>query len=340
LREVAGKAARGLGPWPLSPVHVDRQAQNNKPDIFLARELQNPSYIKTEFLALDRFPRCCNLPRQISRRNANGLGAEIKPHQPLWRSQISQSGLRGSEQGGHDTGLSVFHHPVMTQPVGPLVDPLPPGFLPDLRPLHGRWLWMQPVSVTKHGADLFASIHGKDEELWTYMPSGGPFANEDQFTTWLSAREAARDPWFYAYINRTTESAVGMGSFMRADAPNGAIELGNIWFSPSLQKSREATEAIFLMIRHCFDDLGMRRVEWKCDALNAPSRKAALRFGFSFEGIFRQHFIIKGRNRDTAWFAMMDHEWPDVKTAFETWLQPENFEQGRQLSKLRIGQMR
>jgi RimJ/RimL family protein N-acetyltransferase len=240
-----------------------------------------------------------------------------------------------------DMRLPVLHAGVMTQaherPVGPIVDPLPPGTLPDLRPLHGRWVWLQHVSVAKHSADLFASINGKDEGLWTYMPSGGPFADEDQFKTWLSAREAARDPWFYAYIDRMTGKAVGMGSFMRADAPNGAIELGNIWFSPALQKSREATEAIFLMVRHCFDDLGMRRVEWKCDALNAPSRKAADRFGFTFEGIFRQHYIIKGRNRDTAWFSMIDKEWPAFRVAFEAWLQEDNFDaSGQQIAKLRV----
>ncbi len=224
----------------------------------------------------------------------------------------------------------------MTQPIGDIVDPLPPGNVPDLRPLHGRWLWMQPVNSVKHGVDLYASFAGKDEGLWTYMPYG-PFASEETFFDWLKAKEAARDPWFYACINRATGKACGMGAFMRTDAPNGAIELGNIWFSPALQKSREATEAIFLMIRHCFDDLGMRRVEWKCDALNAPSRKAADRFGFTFEGIFRQHYIIKGRNRDTAWFSIIDKEWPALRAAFEVWLREDNFDaSGQQIAKLRV----
>jgi RimJ/RimL family protein N-acetyltransferase len=128
-----------------------------------------------------------------------------------------------------------------------------------------------------------------------------------------------------------------MGSFMRCDAANGVVEIGNIWMSPGLQKTREATEAVFLMIRHAFDDLGVRRLEWKCDSLNAASRKAAERFGFDFEGIFRQHMIIKGRNRDTAWYAMLDKDWPRVRKAFETWLLPENFDAaGRQKAKLQV----
>ncbi len=222
------------------------------------------------------------------------------------------------------------------RPIGPLVDPLPPGLLPDLRPLQGRWVGMEPVSLAQHGADLYASFHGKDEGLWTYMPYG-PFASEDAFLAWLAEKQAARDPWFYAYIDHATATACGMGAFMRADAPNGSIELGNIWFSPALQKSRAATEAIFLMLRHCFEDLGVRRVEWKCDALNAPSRRAAARFGFTFEGIFRQHYIIKGRNRDTAWFSMIDREWPGLREGFERWLAPENFDgDGRQKARLQI----
>jgi RimJ/RimL family protein N-acetyltransferase len=157
------------------------------------------------------------------------------------------------------------------------------------------------------------------------------------FEEWLKGREASRDPWFYAFIRRDTGKACGMGSFMRADPANGVIEIGHIWMSPGLQQTRESTEAIFLMIRHCFDDLGVRRLEWKCDALNAPSRRAAERLGFAFEGIFRQHFIVKGRNRDTAWYAMLDKDWPRVRTAFETWLKPENFDaSGRQKAKLLV----
>ena len=224
------------------------------------------------------------------------------------------------------------------RPVGPVVDPLPVGNVPDMRPLHGRWIRLDHVSATKHAADLYASFDGKDPEgaVWTYM-GYGPFASQEEFTEWVKAREAARDPWFYAFVRRDTGKAVGMGSFMRNDAANGVIEIGHIWMSPELQQTREATEAIFLMMRYSFDDLGARRLEWKCDSLNTPSRKAADRFGFTFEGIFRQHYIIKGRNRDTAWFAMLDIEWPKAKEAFEAWLREDNFDAGgRQKAKLRL----
>jgi RimJ/RimL family protein N-acetyltransferase len=207
-----------------------------------------------------------------------------------------------------------------------------------MRPLHGRWIRLDHVSVAKHAAELYASFDGKDPEghIWTYL-GYGPFASQEEFLEWVKAREAARDPWFYAFVRRDTGKAVGMGSFMRNDAGNGVIEIGHIWMSSELQQTREATEAIYLMMRHCFDDLGVRRLEWKCDSLNAPSRKAADRFGFTFEGIFRQHYIIKGRNRDTAWFAMLDSEWPRAKKAFEAWLRENNFDaSGLQKAKLRV----
>jgi RimJ/RimL family protein N-acetyltransferase len=224
------------------------------------------------------------------------------------------------------------------RPVGPVVDPLPPGSKPDMRPLHGAYVLLEPVAAAKHAGDLYESFQDSDPEghVWTYL-GYGPWQSFEQFQNWLKEREASRDPWFYAFVRRDTGRAAGMGSFMRCDAPNGVIEIGHIWMSPGLQKTREATEAIFLMIRHCFDDLGVRRLEWKCDALNAPSRRAAERFGFTFEGIFRQHLIVKGRNRDTAWYAMLDKDWPRVRQAFETWLKPANFDaRGRQKAKLQV----
>ncbi|HUR43739.1 MAG TPA: GNAT family protein [Aestuariivirga sp.] len=224
------------------------------------------------------------------------------------------------------------------RPVGPSVDPLPPGTKPDLRPLPGRWIRLEPVSAAKHAESLHGSFTGNDPHghVWTYL-AYGPWQSFEVFEEWLKGREASRDPWFYAFIRRDTGNACGMGSFMRADPANGVIEIGHIWMSPGLQQTRESTEAIFLMIRHCFDDLGVRRLEWKCDALNAPSRRAAERLGFAFEGIFRQHFIVKGRNRDTAWYALLDKDWPRVRTAFEAWLKPENFDAGgRQKAKLLV----
>jgi len=227
---------------------------------------------------------------------------------------------------------------IAERPVGPVVDPLPSGSKPDMRPLHGRWVVLEPVSAETHAKDLYESFCNSDPEgeVWTYLPYG-PWQSFEQFEAWVRERQVSRDPWFYAFIDRATGKSVGMGSFMRSDAPNGVIEIGHIWMSPGLQQTKEATEVIFLMIRHCLDDLGVRRLEWKCDALNAPSRKAALRFGFQFEGIFRQHLIVKGRNRDTAWFAMLDKDWPRIRAGFERWLRPENFdEKGRQKAKLQV----
>jgi RimJ/RimL family protein N-acetyltransferase len=224
------------------------------------------------------------------------------------------------------------------RPVGPVVDPLPAGAKPDLRPLHGRWMRLDPVNVAHHGVALFQSFDGKDPngDIWTWL-AYGPFADEPTFLEWLKDREAARDPWFYAFVNRATGKALGMGAFMRADPANGVIEIGHIWMSHELQRTRESTEAIFLMMRHAFDDLGVRRLEWKCDALNAPSRAAAKRFGFEFEGIFKQHMIINGRNRDTAWFAIIDKDWPAIRKGFENWLMDANFDdKGQQKAKLRV----
>lgn len=225
------------------------------------------------------------------------------------------------------------------RPVGVIVDPKPPGSKPDLRPLHGRFVLLEPVSAKEHARDLYDSFQGSDPEghVWTYLPYG-PWESFEQFEAWLKEREASRDPWFYAFIRRDTGKACGMGSFMRCDAANGVIEIGHIWMAPGLQRSREATESIYLMIRHCFDDLGVRRLEWKCDSLNAPSRRAAERFGFTFEGVFRQHLIVKGRNRDTAWYAILDKDWPRIHAAFEAWLAPGNFDaKGHQKAKLQAG---
>lgn len=227
------------------------------------------------------------------------------------------------------------------RPVGPKVDPLPAGTRPDGRPLFGRYVLLEHVSPVKHGRDLYNSFAQSDPEgdLWTYM-AYGPFDNFEEFNAWLGAREASVDPFFYAYVPKTSGKASGMGSFMRQDVANGVIEIGNIWLSPGMQRTREATESIYLMMRHGFEDLGVRRLEWKCDALNAASRRSAERFGFTFEGIFRQHYIVKGRNRDTAWYCMIDSEWRRARQAFEKWLDDANFDAaGRQRSKLKAAAM-
>lgn len=224
-----------------------------------------------------------------------------------------------------------------SRPVGAKVDPLPAGTKPDGRPLFGRYVLLELLSAAKHGRDLYASFAQSDPEgdIWTYM-GYGPFDDWEQFLAWLEAREANSDPLFYAYVPKYSGKASGMGAFMRFDASNGVIEMGHIWLSPRLQRTREATESIYLMMRHAFEDLGVRRLEWKCDALNAASRRAAQRFGFAFEGIFRQHYIVKGRNRDTAWYSMIDKEWDPVRQAFDKWLDAANFDAaGKQKARLR-----
>lgn len=225
-----------------------------------------------------------------------------------------------------------------TRPVGPKVDPLPPGTLPDKRPLPGRWVRLDPLIAATHGPQLFSAFNGlpQSDDLWTWM-AFGPFADEASFMQLVEKQQNAKDAWFYAFVSRTTGKALGVGSFMRADPANGVIEIGSIWMATQLQRTREATEAIYLMIRHAFDDLGVRRLEWKCDALNAPSRRAAKRFGFVEEGTFRQHMLIKGRNRDTTWFSIIDSEWPNLRPRYEAWLADANFDtDGREIAKLRV----
>lgn len=194
--------------------------------------------------------------------------------------------------------------------------------------LRGRAVSLVPLDAVAHGEALFASFHDSDADgrIWTYMGSG-PFATLGEFREWLGPLQESGDPLFYTIVPVDTGVPAGMGSFMRMDVDNGVAEIGHIWFAPSLQKTRAATEAIFLMMRHVLDTQNCRRLEWKCNALNAASRRAALRYGFAFEGIFRNHMVIKGRNRDTAWYAVVAEEWPPIRKAFETWLDDANFDE-------------
>jgi len=199
-----------------------------------------------------------------------------------------------------------------------------PARLPQRVPLEGDTVVLEPVDPAGHAAALFSSSEPAPE-LWKHL-AYGPFADQPVFTRWLEDRAATDDPLFYAIVDREAGGARGMASFLRMEPQNGVIEIGHIWFAPELQRTRQATEAIYLLARHAFDDLGYRRLEWKCDSLNEPSRRAAERFGFTYEGVFRQHMVVKGRNRDTAWFSIIDGEWPAVRAAFEAWLAPENFD--------------
>jgi RimJ/RimL family protein N-acetyltransferase len=190
----------------------------------------------------------------------------------------------------------------------------------------GRYVRLEPVDAERHAVDLYQ--RSKDQPLlWTYL-GYGPFADQASFTAWLAERAKETDPLFFAVIDLASGRASGVVSYLRITPAQGVIEIGHIWFTPVLQRSRQATEAIYLMARQVFEVWGYRRLEWKCDSLNAPSRRAAARFGFAFEGVFLQHLIVKGRNRDTAWFAMLDREWPEIRAGFERWLEPGNFDAG------------
>ena len=217
--------------------------------------------------------------------------------------------------------------------------PRPAKGPPERAALEGRSLRLEPIDPARHLADLFAAS-ADDPALWTYMPYG-PFKDPAQMEVWLEGCAQSDDPLFLALVETDGGRAAGMASFLNIRPAHGVVELGHIWFSKLIRRRRPATEAIFLMLRAAFDELGYRRVEWKCDAANAASRGAALRVGVVYEGIFRQHYIVKGRNRDTAWFAIVDRDWPSLRSGFEAWLDPANFDasghQRRSLSALTSG---
>ena len=206
--------------------------------------------------------------------------------------------------------------------------------LPPREVIEGSYCRLDPLDPANHNDDLVEAFAATDPASWTYLFQG-PFSSGPEIRDYLV--EAAQAPgfMFYAIIDKATGRAEGVAAYMRADPANGVIEIGSIHYSDRLKRSRVTTEAMFLFARHVFDDLGYRRYEWKCDSLNAPSRKTAARLGFQFEGIFRQHMVVKGRSRDTAWFAIIDKDWPALKAAYEAWLSPENFSMdGRQRRSL------
>ena len=216
------------------------------------------------------------------------------------------------------------------QPIGRELPGWRPAPHPPRTVLAGRYCRVEPLDVSRHGRDLHASFAlDREGRLWTYLFSG-PFASEGEFLQWLEPKPRSDDPLFFAFVDMRTGRATGMGSYLRIDPGHGVIEVGHLAFSPLLQRTPAATEAMYLMMKNAFD-LGYRRYEWKCDSLNAPSRRAAERYGFQFEGIFRQAIVYKGRNRDTAWYSIIDGEWPARRSAFERWLDPQNFDaDGRQ----------
>ena len=222
------------------------------------------------------------------------------------------------------------------QPVGPEVPDWSPRRRPPDTPLEGRACRVVRLDPAAHGTDLRDALARADAGAnWTYL-GVGPFGTDEAFDGWLADAARGDDPLFHAIVDRAAGRAAGVASLMRIDPGNGVVEVGNIHLSTSLQRTVAATEAMYLLMRRVFDELGYRRYEWKCDALNAPSRRAAERLGFRFEGVFRRAVVYKGRSRDTAWFSVVDAEWPAVRDAFEAWLEPGNFDAGgRQRRPLR-----
>ncbi len=206
---------------------------------------------------------------------------------------------------------------------------------PQIAALDGHWVRLEKLSADQHSEALFQA-NTADDQIWDYLPYG-PFDDVSSYASWVTSVEHAPDPYFFAVLPRKTGLAEGVMSFLRVKPESGSIEVGHINLSPALQRTPAATEAIYLLMNWGFD-AGYRRFEWKCDALNIASRRAAQRFGLSFEGVFRNATVYKGRNRDTAWFAAIDTDWPALKSAFETWLAPSNFSpDGSQKSTLSDG---
>ena len=219
----------------------------------------------------------------------------------------------------------------------PSAAPSPLNWTPAVRPgpvtLRGRHVTLEPLSAERHTAALWQAVSGHDE-LWTWL-ADGPYATEAGLRQAIEEKEAATAAVFLALVPEATGAPAGYASYMRIEPVQGVAEVGNILLTPQLQRTTAATEAMYKMASHAFEYLGYRRYEWKCDAENLPSRRAAQRLGFTFEGIFRQHMVVKGRNRNTAWFSMLDREWPARKEALEAWLAPANFDsEGRQRQSL------
>jgi RimJ/RimL family protein N-acetyltransferase len=201
--------------------------------------------------------------------------------------------------------------------------------------LSGAYVTVEPLDPVKHGDALWEGCGGTaNQELWRYMHSG-PFVDRSAFDTYLESKARLEDPMYFVFLDHATGRAAGQAAYMRIDTGQRVVEVGSIVYARAFQKTRAGTEAMYLMARHAFEDLGYRRYEWKCNVLNDASQRAAQRLGFAFEGVFRQHMIVKGRSRDTAWYAMLDTEWPARKEALERWLAAGNFDgTGRQKTRL------
>jgi RimJ/RimL family protein N-acetyltransferase len=225
---------------------------------------------------------------------------------------------------------------IKEQPLGEPVD-FDGAATPQPIEHRGRFAVLRPIQPATDAVPLYEISHPPtgDPSIWTYLYDG-PYPDLSSFTAVLERQAEGSDPLFFTITRAGETKPLGVLSYMAIVPEHGSIEIGHIWFSPELKRTPAATEAIFLLARHAFDELGYRRLEWKCNALNQPSRDAATRFGFEFEGVFLQHRVVKGRNRDTAWFAITDNRWPPVRAAFEQWLSPDNFDpDGNQRTSLR-----
>ena len=209
---------------------------------------------------------------------------------------------------------------------GAAVDPEPPALIPARTSLRGKYVELEAQNANRHAADLYAAGHGSAPALkiWDYL-AYGPWASVEEYRATMRAQSATFDTIFYAIRPLDAENFEGQSSYLDINPSMGVIEIGHIWFGPRLARTRAATEALYLMIRHAMDDLGYRRIHWRCNALNEKSRQAARRLGFRFEGIFYNHMIFKGRNRDTAWYSILEDEWPEVRGILEAWLDEANF---------------
>lgn len=221
-------------------------------------------------------------------------------------------------------------------PLGEEID-WTPVKAPIRAPLRGSRVTLRPLDAAADAQSLYAVSHPPEGDLriWTYLPDG-PYESEDHMRRTLAWAESVESAIYFAIVPAAEGRSVGLASYLRIKPEFGVIEIGHIWFGAALRRTTAASEAIYLLLGHAFDDLGYRRVEWKCNALNAASRQAAERFGFKFEGVFRKAQVVKGRNRDTAWYAITDEEWPAIRKAFQAWLAPENFDgDGSQKQRLR-----
>ena len=216
------------------------------------------------------------------------------------------------------------------QPIGAPVPEFDGARRPELVPLQGRFCRLEKLEVGPHSESLYEALRADEPgALWTYLGESKP-QNLGELSAWIERVSDQSDPAYYALIERSSGRCIGRAAYLRIAPEAGSIEVGSILYSPALQQTPMATEVMYLMMQHAFDDLGSRRYEWKCDSLNEPSRRAAERLGFSYEGLFRQALVYKGRNRDTAWYAIIDKDWPQIRKGYQAWFDPANFDEAGQ----------